>query len=255
MAKTTGSQRSPKDEYNFLKNAEDSFEGFEDINASTMAIPFVRMLQKLSPQLDKRKPDFIEGAEEGDFFNTVTKEIYGPAINVVVLKFEHIYIEWRPDRGGFVSYHTPENAERLAVDKTFGHWKTVEGNDLAESYVYMIVIEGHESEGVHVFSASSTGIKSARAWNKMLTSQLMDNGERAKPYYIIWTLQQKPMENDQGSWYSFEAIKNRYITPEVYEIVSNERKMLPARQIDYAAIDTQNRAQITEDTDGGPAPY
>ena len=45
-------------------------------DSSEMQIPFVRLIQAMSPQLSKKKPEYIEGAEQGDAFNTVTSEIW-----------------------------------------------------------------------------------------------------------------------------------------------------------------------------------
>ena len=43
-------------------------------DSSEMQIPFVRILQAMSPQLKKREAEYIEGSEQGDMFNTVTKQ-------------------------------------------------------------------------------------------------------------------------------------------------------------------------------------
>ena len=218
-------------------NEADTMEGFEDINGSTMAIPFVRILQSLSPQLNKQKPEYIQGAQVGDWFNTTTKEIYGPEINVLVLKFERIFIEWKPNRGGFVGYHTPENAERLAVDTTFGNWKTKEGNELQENYVYMILVEGHEGEGISVLSLSSSAIKVAKEWNRLMTTHIMENGQKAKPYYLVWKLGTDYKENEKGAWYVPTVKFMRYIDEVQYALAQTERKMLPSKRIDYAQIE------------------
>ena len=228
-------------------NEADSMEGFEDINGSTMAIPFVRILQDLSPQLNKKKPEYIEGAEAGDWLNSTTKEVYGPEINVIVLKFERIYIEWKPNRGGFVSYHTPENAERLAVDTTFGNWKTKEGNELTENYVYMILIEGHEAEGIVVLSLSSSAIKVAKEWNRLMTTHIMSNGQRARPYYLIWKLSSEYKENDKGAWYQPSIKFVRYINQQQYELTGTERKALPSKRVDYAQIEAKQSSLETSE--------
>lgn len=224
--------------------ANDTLEGFEQIRTETMAIPFIRVLQKLSPQLSKQDPAYVAGAEEGMWFNTLTKEVYGNQFNCIVLKFERIYIEWKPNRGGFVSYHSPENAEQVAVDRTFGKWKTVDGNDLQENYVYMILIEGHEKEGPCVLSLSSSGIKAAKEWNRLMLTNIMPNGQRAKPYYMLWTIQSKFMKNDQGSWYAPNMAFKDYINQEQYSLAKTERLALPSRQVDYAQLS----AKIEDDT-------
>ena len=51
---------------------ENAGAGLQNIGADQMQIPFIRILQALSPQLNKDKPEYIKGASQGDIFNTVT---------------------------------------------------------------------------------------------------------------------------------------------------------------------------------------
>jgi len=229
----------------------DTMEGFEEISTATMAIPFVRILQSLSPQLKKQKPEYIAEAEEGMFFNTVTKQLYKNSIKVIVLKFERVFIEWQPERGGFVTYHSPENAERLAVDKTFGKWKTEGGNSLQENYAYFCLVVGKEEEGVVVLSLASTFIKIAKEWNRLMTTHIMDNGERALPYYVVWKLKTEYTENDKGNWYTFKVLMDSYINQKQHGVIVPERKALPSRQMDYAQIeDISARGETAGEEEG-----
>lgn len=229
--------------------AADTAEGFEEITTQTMAIPFIRVLQTLSPQLNKKKPEYIPGAQEGMFFNTVTKEIYGPVLDVIVLKFDRIFIEWLPERGGLVNYHSPEHAEEKAVNKeVFGGWKTKSGNTLQENYVYFVLLDGRMQEGIAILSLASTQIKIAREWNRLMTTHIMENGRRALPFYLVWTLETEYRENDKGNWYTFKVRTKKYITREQYEKVGTERKLLPARQVDYAQLNSSEDVEPEEDT-------
>lgn len=225
----------------------DTMEGFEQINTATMAIPFVRILQALSPQLKKQDPAYLEGAEEGMYFNTITKQLYGEKVKVIVLKFERIFIEWRPNRGGFVGYHAPENAERLTVDHTFGNWKTKDGNILQETYAYMVLIVGHEKEGPAVLSLASSSLKTAREWNRLMTTHIMENGKRAMPYYMIWELGTEYMKNDKGAWYRPSVRFAGYVNEGQYTVTKTERLALPARKVDYAQL--EDKGTVSEDAE------
>ena len=249
-ASKASAEEIKKAEEDFLNSGTDTMEGFEDINSSTMAIPFIRILQDLSPQVKKKDPGYVEDAEVGDWYNTVTKDLYDSPLKVIVLKFERVYIEWRPDRGGFVSYHTPENAERIAIDKTFGKWKTVEGNDLQETYVYFLLLADDISSGVVILSCTSTAIKTSKEWNRLMTTHVMDNGERAMPYYIVWDLYSEYRTKDQYSWYGFTPKFNAIVTKEQYLALKPERKALPDRRVDYAQLEgsVHTEETIEEDT-------
>lgn len=248
MAKAT--DKTAKSQMDFIDEATDTLEGFEGITSSTMAIPFIRMLQTLSPQLDEDKSEYIKGAKKGQWFNTVTKEVYGSEIKVIVLSYEQVYIEWLPNRGGFQGYHSPENAKRLAADLTFGKWKHENGNDLRENYVYLVLVEGKEDEGVAVLSLASSGIKYAKEWNRLMTTTVLDDGKRAKPYYLVYRLEQVYKENDQGSWFLFQPIFDHFISPEQYlDNVTPERKILPDRTVDYAQIGSSTSESEQKETE------
>ena len=50
--------------------------GFGNIDAQRdLAIPYINILQPNSPQVNKTKAEFIQGATAGQFFNTVTQEL------------------------------------------------------------------------------------------------------------------------------------------------------------------------------------
>lgn len=230
----------------FAFATDDTLDGFEEINMDTMSIPFLRVLQKLSPQLNKNKPEYIKDAVEGQFFNTLTKEVYGSSVEIIVLRYSHVYIEWQPDRGGFVSAHTVENAERIAIKKGFGEWETKEGNQLQENYVYLLLIVGHEKEGPIVYSMFSSGIKTAKELNRLMMTHIMENGLRAKPYYLVWTLSTEYAENNRGSWYRPKIKFSRYIDEGLYEITREERKLLPQRKVDYAQLSDQHQEAASD---------
>jgi hypothetical protein len=218
-------------------NAADKLEGFEDINASTMAIPFIRILQTKSPQLDKRAPEYIEGAEEGQFFNNVTKKIYGEKINLIILKFEHIYIEWLPARGGFVGVHSPENAAKITISKEFNNWQTEDGNILQENYCYFCLVEGEEEQGPVIMTMCSTALKTAKNLNRLITSHVMPNGNRALPYWLVIEFSSLYKTNDKDSWYIPTATIAGYINEEQYNVTKQERLALPDRKVDYAQLE------------------
>ena len=80
--------------------AQDAGQGLSAVNMDTIQIPFLKILSSMSPQTKKQKKEYIEGAEEGMIFNTVTEELIDGAegITVVPCYFEPVALEWT-DRG------------------------------------------------------------------------------------------------------------------------------------------------------------
>ena len=80
--------------------AQDAGQGLSEVNMDTISIPFLKILSSMSPQTKKSKSEYVEGAEEGMIFNTVTEELIDGAegISVVPCYFEPVALEWT-DRG------------------------------------------------------------------------------------------------------------------------------------------------------------
>ena len=60
--------------------AADAGSGFENADKDSYAIPFIKLLQSMSPQCKKSNGAYIQGAEEGMLFNTVTEEAHESAL-------------------------------------------------------------------------------------------------------------------------------------------------------------------------------
>ena len=54
--------------------AQDQGKGLAAVDMESTAIPFLKILSSMSPQTKKQKSEYVEGAEEGMIFNTVTEE-------------------------------------------------------------------------------------------------------------------------------------------------------------------------------------
>ena len=147
-------------------------KGMENVTSADISIPFLGIVQKLSPQLDKTHEKYIEGATEGDLFNSVTNQLLGTKVYFVPCCKDNQYVEWTPrDKGGgLVGMHVPgsefvRDVKSRATDQF--KLKTDEGNDLIETYyVYGMLIDGADGKTVEtpiVISFSSSKIKVYRS--------------------------------------------------------------------------------------------
>ena len=60
-------------EMNFV---QDAGAGLENIDKDDLALPFLKLLQSGSDETKKKHANYVEGAEAGMFYNTVTKRLY-----------------------------------------------------------------------------------------------------------------------------------------------------------------------------------
>ena len=54
----------------------DANMGAQNISQEDLALPFLKILGQLSPEVNKRDGKYVEGAEPGKIINTVTNELY-----------------------------------------------------------------------------------------------------------------------------------------------------------------------------------
>ena len=79
---------------------EDANTSFSNMSSDDFALPFLRVLGQLSPETNKRDAKYVEGAEPGMIFNTVTKQLYDgeKGVDVIPCYYKREYVEWS-DRG------------------------------------------------------------------------------------------------------------------------------------------------------------
>ena len=74
--------------------------GLENITNDDITIPRLAIVQAGSPQRKKKDEKYIEGAEEGNIFNTVTNQLYSDSITVIPCGYRKSYVEWVPRESG-----------------------------------------------------------------------------------------------------------------------------------------------------------
>ena len=229
--------------FEHLQNFDKDLEGFEGVNLDTMAIPFIKILQKLSPELDAKDDKYIEGAKEGMLFNTVSQRLYETPLRFVVGKFEHLFIEYLPKRGGFVNAWAPEAVAKLPLQwvtndegaKKLLHPET--RNVFVETYSYYCLLPDFMDDEVVILSFYSTALKEARRLNRLLfTTNVPHSNCKAMPYFMIWNFELKDMKNDQGSWYGPKITLDTFVNQPQLDYVKEQRAQIPNKQVDYSQL-------------------
>lgn len=245
------------DDFNHLNEAMNEMDatGFEAMNMETIAIPFIRILQDGSPQIKKKKPEYIAGAEAGMLFNTITDRLYELPLRFVVGKFDRHFIEWEPNRGPFVASHDPDyvlnNPHLFARDEKKKLYNIESGNHFVETYIYYTLFPDYIDDGVCILSMSSSQIKQARKLNRMLTTTTIPGTTRkALPYFMIWNYDIVEETNDHGDWFGPKITLDSMVTPAVLENVVETREQLPNRTVDLAQIEDR-----TVETQKGDVQY
>ena len=200
----------------------DAGDGSQSVTNEDMAIPFLRILQKMSPQLSKRDNAYIKGAEEGCIINTVTGELWEPDDGVVVVNccFNFKIIEWKPrdSGGGFIKSYTRDVDELPMHEKNDkGKLITHDGNileDTAEHYI-LLVDEANGTFEQALVAMSSTQLKHSRKWNSLIGQKMLSTESgviQAPRYGYKYRLKTGQESNDQGDWAGWSIADEGVIT-------------------------------------------
>ena len=83
-----------------LDFVSDAGMGLETIEKNDLALPFLKLLQSGSDETKKKHAKYVEGAEAGMLYNTVTKKLYNgeKGIEVIPVFYKMTYPEWAPCR-------------------------------------------------------------------------------------------------------------------------------------------------------------
>ena len=187
--------------------------GFENQTSDDYSIPFLQILQALSPQLQEN-----DSLRQGMILNTVTGEVWDgkKGIAFVPATTQHVYVEWKPRDagGGFVAIHEVNSDlvnHAKAASSEYGKYSTPDGNELIETfYVYGIALDddGNASEAVLAFS--STKIKKYKGWmTKAKTIQIpLPDGRRipAPLFAHRYRLKTVSEKNNKGQFFNWDAI-------------------------------------------------
>mgnify|MGYP003654906449 FL=1 len=127
-----------------LKNAG---KGLQNVTNDDITIPRLAIVQSGSPQRKKKDEKYIEGAEEGMIFNTVTNTLYGNTIEVIPCGYRKTYVEWVPreDGGGLVAVHDMKPANTKTDPKTR---KSLLGkNQIVDTAEHFVLLQ--KEDGTH----------------------------------------------------------------------------------------------------------
>lgn len=220
LAKKEGTEVALNDEYLNLVN-QDAGAGLEAMTVEDFAIPRIGIIQSLSPQRNKQKPEFIEGCSEGQIFESVTKKLWdgGEGIHVVPVKFNRSYIEWKPrgeGAGGIVKNHGADRTafDNARVDEKGKRW-TPEGNTIQLHAEYFVLVMAPNKPPIRaIISFSGTFLRQAKAWNNLIAeSKLLGKDGKyidTPAFFNVYQLKTTPVSNAKGSWFvwSVQNFKN-----------------------------------------------
>lgn len=225
--------------------AEYAGAGLENVTLQDILIPRIGILQQLSPQLKKGKPEYNEHAKEADIYDLGMGEIIGDAVPFVPVHYSKVWLEWWPRSTGkgLANIHltntvleqcgTGEDGRSDNVIKT-GERK---GNLIQETHqLFGLALIGENFSIRQCFIPfASTQIKKCKRIitfanaEKIMTSK----GEITPPlFFRYYILSSQPESNTSGDWHGWSVERGTPIS-----------ELPNARSIMAAAIEMRKQVE------------
>lgn len=224
-------------------------DGFGEIDAGDMSIPFLTLLQDNSPQRKKQDASFIPGAEEGMILNTVSEELYqtvdDQGLMVIPVFIDKAVIEWKPrggdgSGGGFVARHSwdhPEVVSQKAQNISPKDWRSKDGNVLKRTYYLWVLIVDPEIKdpdlmdlrNYAIVSFESTKAAVFQQWVSRAKKATMigDNGKKVQVplWRMMLKLGAKYQQSSKGNFFNYTL---GFVNPANFEDCGWKDSILPA---------------------------
>ena len=193
--------------------------GFEEADSDSFAIPFLAMLQKVTPQADPDSDSYIKGAKAGMFMNTVTLALY-ESVEIIPCAYQRRFNRWAPRDagGGFKGQFMPSAVPGLEASGTIkadedGRWffsgpdgsineKKCDTLTDTRMHYCLQVLEDGTTTGVLV-SLSRSQVKTSKKWMSLMQNR---GGDMFATVYVCVP---KSEENDKGTWKGWDIQVSR----------------------------------------------
>tara|TARA_R100001460_G_scaffold51865_4_gene90698 strand:- start:605 stop:1285 length:681 start_codon:yes stop_codon:yes gene_type:complete len=182
-------------------NTETS-RGNENVGAQ-LAIPRIKQLQKMSDEVDKHHPKYIEGAEPGMFLNTLSGATLGEDLYVISINFTTEFVVWRTRDagGGYIGAGaTAAEAQALidAQEDDKGQQVPASNFQITETHSHLMVLKDPKTGELSmpaIFDFANSKLSVSKNWNTQIS---MKGGDR---FAGLWHVSTVAVENRSGATY------------------------------------------------------
>lgn len=232
--------------------------GQQAFGRDDLAIPRIKVLQDLSPEVKKTEVDkYIKGAECGMILDSVSKTLFDgeKGVEIIPVSYRRTHLEWKPNRGGFVADHGPDGSILNECTKGEKGQNVLKNGNIitisAEYFVFLLGADG--SYQPFALSLAGTQLKKSRQWNTII-SQLQlpkSGGGTFNPAMFArsYNMSTIPERNDQGSWFGVKIVPSTFTT----ELPNGNEIYIAAREFRAAVAEGKIKAAAPVDTDHAAA--
>lgn len=185
--------------------------GNENVGAEDQAVPQIKLLQGLSPEVAE---GLVDDARPGMLFNTITKECHHE-LYLMNLFFDK---EWgvfkkRVLGGG---YHGSYDTQELAYEAIKDLPGNVDDYELSETAKHVVVIvdsQTGEAKQPAMIYCNSTKLSFSKKWNSQIATT---NGDKPR-FASVWRLYSTSQKNSKGTFFNFAVEEIAWATEGMFK--------------------------------------
>ena len=219
---------------NNLPSAELMEEMFESagegavFEANELQIPNIRIAQSTSPQLKKSDAKYIPELKQGDFFNTVTGQVWDGEKGIVVIPChsQTSYPEFIPESqgGGFVGLREVTDPDLINARREGAKEFLPNGNEIIKTDEYYCLVLG--DNGMYepaIIGMKTTALAVSRVWKTRIALKKVPDskGIMRTPalFAVMWRLtvveKSKTVDGAMRTWFSPQVEEEGLVTDPV----------------------------------------
>jgi hypothetical protein len=209
--------------------------GNESVGVEDIVIPRLGLIQSLSPEVDDSDPKYIEGAKPGDFFNSLTREVYASPVSVVFVdrKKEYTVFKKRSAGGGFRGSFNSEAEAKIAIQTGDDPVDQMEIIETATNFGLILNADNKVISEI-VIPMTSTKLKVDRQINSMIRLR------GAARFCSVFFLESTKEKNDKGTFHNIKATIGPWVSP---DIAAAAKKMYDAIHSGDRRVDSEYESE------------
>lgn len=181
--------------------------GNENVTQEDLQLPRIDVLQGLSPQINKKKDEYIKNAEVGMIFNTLTGELYPEGISFTPISFVKRYLVWvdrkMDNKGGLRGVFDSEAEAEAFFDEQDDKDKL----EIAPTAEHLVILNNGDEV---IISMAKSKMKVSRKFNSLIR---LNGGDRFGHRYLLTSIDD---EGAKGEYQNLKIEKDGYPSEEVY---------------------------------------
>ena len=188
--------------------------GSENVTTDDLAIPRLKLLQMINPEVEPGNPKQVDGAQAGMIMNSVTEELY-TSLFLINLSFTKKIVVWRKRKlgGGMVgSYDT----EQEALDALEEQGLAVKDHDISENPTHLVLLLDDEGnpKSVALLDMPGVKVKKSRIWNTLINDEEKQGNPR---FGCVWQLGVVSESNSSGNFFNYDVSLVAHAPDELYD--------------------------------------